>query len=274
MPRSPVAVIPQHLFRSAVAAYARFRTGYPPENVAALAHRLGLDRTQAVIDIGCGTGQLAIPLAQHARSVIAIDPLDEMLALGRGAALASNTSNITWLRGDSNNLDRLIEFRVHVATIRRAAQVVSGIGFIGGGAILKEGSSFRGLTTAAGLWAAASLGMEAGAGLYVIGALGTVIILLTLVVLRHLEYYLPQRVAEIWSIEITLDHQNSLQGVERVLNTQCRATTLEGYSVDEEKHAIFSVDMSRGWNIEQIRAVGARGVVWHAHESGNTESGA
>ena len=116
MPRAPVAVIPQHLFRSAVAAYARFRTGYPPENVAALAHRLGLDHTQTVIDIGCGTGQLAIPLAQHARSVIVIDPLDEMLALGRGAALASNTSNITWLRGDSNNLDRLIEFRVHVAT--------------------------------------------------------------------------------------------------------------------------------------------------------------
>src|ERR671937_1811945 len=63
---------------------------------------------------------------------------------------------------------------------RIAAQIVSGIGFIGGGAILKERGSIKGLTTAAGLWTAAALGMAAGAGLYIMGIASAVIILLTL----------------------------------------------------------------------------------------------
>src|SRR5205807_1906979 len=62
---------------------------------------------------------------------------------------------------------------------RIAAQIVSGIGFIGGGTILKERGSIKGLTTAAGLWAAAALGMAAGAGLYFMGIATAVIILLT-----------------------------------------------------------------------------------------------
>jgi putative Mg2+ transporter-C (MgtC) family protein len=49
---------------------------------------------------------------------------------------------------------------------RIAAQVVSGIGFIGAGAILRDGVNVRGLTTAATLWVAAALGASAGAGLY------------------------------------------------------------------------------------------------------------
>ncbi len=111
-----MAVIPQQLFSSAAACYARYRTGYPPQDVAALAHRLGLDHTQTVIDVGCGTGQLAIPMAQHARSVIAIDPVAEMLSLGRQAAQAAHTDNITWLLGDSSDLDTLVAPGARVAT--------------------------------------------------------------------------------------------------------------------------------------------------------------
>ena len=47
---------------------------------------------------------------------------------------------------------------------RVAAQIVTGIGFLGAGAILKDGATVRGLTTAASLWAAAAVGMAAGAG--------------------------------------------------------------------------------------------------------------
>jgi FkbM family methyltransferase len=103
-----VGAVPQHLFSSAVNQYARYRTGYPPHDVAGLADLLGLDHTQTVIDVGCGTGQLALPLAQHARSVIAIDPLPEMLAVGRRNAQAANTSNITWLLGDAGQLETLV----------------------------------------------------------------------------------------------------------------------------------------------------------------------
>ena len=63
---------------------------------------------------------------------------------------------------------------------RIAAQIVSGIGFLGAGAILKSGTSIRGLTTAASLWASAAVGMGIGAGQYAVGAVGTAIVLFSL----------------------------------------------------------------------------------------------
>jgi putative Mg2+ transporter-C (MgtC) family protein len=69
---------------------------------------------------------------------------------------------------------------------RIAAQVVSGIGFLGAGAILKYGTSIRGLTTAASLWTAAAIGMAAGAGDWVIAAVGTSIVIFSLWPLNRL----------------------------------------------------------------------------------------
>ena len=69
---------------------------------------------------------------------------------------------------------------------RIAAQIVSGIGFLGAGAILKYGTSIRGLTTAASLWTAAGIGMAAGAGEWVIAAVGTAIVIFSLWPLNRL----------------------------------------------------------------------------------------
>lgn len=64
---------------------------------------------------------------------------------------------------------------------RIAAQVVSGIGFLGAGTILHEGLTIRGLTTAASLWIASAIGLAAGSGMYFISILATCITLITLV---------------------------------------------------------------------------------------------
>lgn len=69
---------------------------------------------------------------------------------------------------------------VVVDPTRVAAQIVSGIGFLGAGAILKDGVVIRGLTTAASLWATAAVGMAAGAGEYIIGIVATATILISL----------------------------------------------------------------------------------------------
>jgi putative Mg2+ transporter-C (MgtC) family protein len=63
---------------------------------------------------------------------------------------------------------------------RIAAQIVSGIGFLGAGAILKYGTSIRGLTTAASLWTTAAIGMAAGAGEWLIAVVGTAIVVFSL----------------------------------------------------------------------------------------------
>jgi putative Mg2+ transporter-C (MgtC) family protein len=67
---------------------------------------------------------------------------------------------------------------------RIAAQIVSGIGFLGAGAILKEGATIRGLTTAASLWAVAAVGMAAGAGSWSVAVTVTVVAVVSLWPLR------------------------------------------------------------------------------------------
>ncbi len=73
---------------------------------------------------------------------------------------------------------------------RIAAQVVSGIGFLGAGTILREGANVRGLTTAASLWICAALGLAVGAGMYIYGLATAVLTLVALSVLFRVEHYL------------------------------------------------------------------------------------
>lgn len=67
---------------------------------------------------------------------------------------------------------------------RVAAQIVSGIGFLGAGAIIMQKQSVRGLTTAAGLWVAAGVGMAVGSGLYLMGIATTILMLIGLELFR------------------------------------------------------------------------------------------
>jgi putative Mg2+ transporter-C (MgtC) family protein len=76
---------------------------------------------------------------------------------------------------------------------RIAAQIVSGIGFIGAGTILQYRGHIRGLTTAASLWSVAAIGTAAGAGLYVVAGVGTVLILVVLSLLDVVENFTKRR---------------------------------------------------------------------------------
>lgn len=70
---------------------------------------------------------------------------------------------------------------------RIAAQVVTGIGFIGAGLIFRRGSHTKNLTTAAGVWAAAAIGMAAGMGLFILASGATMIVLLALTIYGAIE---------------------------------------------------------------------------------------
>ncbi|MDF1594925.1 MAG: MgtC/SapB family protein [Acidimicrobiia bacterium] len=76
---------------------------------------------------------------------------------------------------------------------RVAAQIVTGIGFLGAGAIFREGATVKGLTTAAGLWAVAAIGMAAGAGLTALATVSATIVLLVLLGLRTLDSWMDRR---------------------------------------------------------------------------------
>lgn len=76
---------------------------------------------------------------------------------------------------------------VRADVTRIASQVVVGIGFLGGGTILRHGTTVRGLTTAASLWVTAAIGLAIGAGMYVVGSTGAALAVFSLAILKPFE---------------------------------------------------------------------------------------
>lgn len=93
----------------------------------------------------------------------------------------------------------------NVDPMRLGAQVISGIGFLGAGTIIKEGVNIRGLTTAASLWVVACLGLTVGAGLYVEALGGTFFIFIALKLFKALEARLA-RGRRIYYIEVIAEN--------------------------------------------------------------------
>jgi putative Mg2+ transporter-C (MgtC) family protein len=83
---------------------------------------------------------------------------------------------------------------------RIAAQIVTGVGFLGGGAILRSGSTIHGMTTAATIWVNAAIGMAAGAGAFAMATMATIIALIVLCILPPIEAYFDRRMGGTMSI--------------------------------------------------------------------------
>jgi SAM-dependent methyltransferase len=79
--------------------YAKYRRGYPKQALDSLQGVFGLTGDDAVLDIGCGTGQLAVPLAARVRAVVGLDPEPDMLRLARAAAAEHDVRNVSWMLG-------------------------------------------------------------------------------------------------------------------------------------------------------------------------------
>jgi putative Mg2+ transporter-C (MgtC) family protein len=84
-------------------------------------------------------------------------------------------------------LGLLPAFKTGVDPTRIAAQIVTGVGFLGAGAILRQGENVHGLTTAAMIWVAASVGMAVGFGYFLLSVFATFIVLVMLISLRPIE---------------------------------------------------------------------------------------
>ncbi|NQX70641.1 MgtC/SapB family protein [Paenibacillus alba] len=99
---------------------------------------------------------------------------------------------------------------------RIAAQVVSGVGFLGAGMIFMQRQTIKGLTTAAGIWATAGIGMAIGAGLYVLGGGVTIIILLAQKLLHGRFHWLTTPKTEQLVIRMTND-TGTTQAIQQLL---------------------------------------------------------
>jgi putative Mg2+ transporter-C (MgtC) family protein len=100
---------------------------------------------------------------------------------------------------------------------RIAAQIVTGIGFLGAGAIIHYGTLVRGLTTAASLWATAAIGLAVGAGDYLVGFVGVAIIIVSLWPLHFLVARLAPRARHTVQLRLELSRLNALGDVSTLL---------------------------------------------------------
>jgi ubiquinone/menaquinone biosynthesis C-methylase UbiE len=94
----------RELFAGTAYYYARYRPPYPAELFGCLAAEYGLEGGSQVLDLGCGTGQLALPLARAGCTVWAMDPDPDMIGEGVRAQARAEHGNVRWLLGRAEDL--------------------------------------------------------------------------------------------------------------------------------------------------------------------------
>ncbi len=109
----------------------------------------------------------------------------------RTHALVSAASSLIMIV--SIHIFEIYKGQIQVDPSRIAAQVVSGIGFIGAGAIIRSGASVKGITTAASLWAVSGIGLACGIGFYEGAFYATLIVIVILLIFTKLEAKLIKR---------------------------------------------------------------------------------
>lgn len=111
---------------------------------------------------------------------------------------------------------------------RLGAQVISGIGFLGAGTILVTSKNrIKGLTTAAGLWAAACMGLTIGAGFYTLGILGSLTIIIVFTILPAIEI-LFRRKTQYFELHVELDDRSNLKDLVNFLRSiDVQVTSIE-----------------------------------------------
>lgn len=137
---------------------------------------------------------------------------------------------------------------------RVAAQVVSGIGFLGAGMIFVHKNTIKGLTTAAGIWATAGIGMAVGAGMYFIGIATTVIILLAQIFLHSSITWLV--VHETKSISVTGVSESGFRQKTTLMLEEMKIHVTD-ISVTKHKEAgtrdyVFTVELPSGFDEDII----------------------
>ncbi|NLM37380.1 MAG: MgtC/SapB family protein [Firmicutes bacterium] len=135
---------------------------------------------------------------------------------------------------------------------RLAAQVVSGIGFLGAGNILREGTSIRGLTTAASLWVVAGIGLACGTALYLAAVAATIVAFLVLVLLDDLELKIKDFSAVRVRVEVADqpgmlsaftqifgNHGINIKKIQMKINSENKiahiSLQIRGHNIDKEK---------------------------------------
>jgi trans-aconitate methyltransferase len=137
--------------------YDRYRHGYPAATLDAIIEHLGVSHHDVAVDLGCGTGQLTIPLAQRTRAVLGVDPETDMLGGARRRATDAGVHNLVWMLGTEQTvplLRRLLgERSVAVLTVAQALHWIDHRAlFETARPLLRDGGGIAVITNGLPLW--------------------------------------------------------------------------------------------------------------------------
>lgn len=134
--------------------------------------------------------------------------------------------------------DIVFEEHTSLDPSRIAAQVVSGVGFLGAGTIIIQKQVVKGLTTAAGLWATAGIGLAIGAGMYVVGIGATILVLIGLEIVSRIfkvQFLFPQNI----TVQMFV---NKHEAVQQILETlQVKGIPILSYEVEASQQGTETV---------------------------------
>ena len=125
-----------------------------------------------------------------------------------------------------------VQYGSNADPARISAQVITGVGFLGAGTIMKEGVSVKGLTTAASVWAVACLGIAVGFGFYALALLGMIFTLITLTIFEALQRRFVHRHSTEEHYTVLSDHVE--QALERINATKGSHITIFDLRVEPE----------------------------------------
>ena len=143
---------------------------------------------------------------------------------------------------------------VDVDGSRIASSVVSGIGFLAGGAILRTGINVQGLTTAAGLWLVAAIGLAAGGGMYVESVAATAVGVIVLTVLRRFEDKDDKVIKRRLTLELGSEAASTADLIAPLRALGC-TVTVQDHERDvpsDVRHMAFEVKMPLTMDAEQV----------------------
>lgn len=127
---------------------------------------------------------------------------------------------------------------------RVAAQIVTGVGFLGAGAIFRGGDGVEGLTTAAGLWAVAAIGMASGAGAWAPAVVGTVAALVVMVVMAAVDNWVARRTKVMpLHVEVLLDSTDGIRSILKLTGRIDRRITQLDLERDREGGGVLTLSV-------------------------------
>ncbi|EKS8351730.1 MgtC/SapB family protein [Bacillus cereus] len=134
--------------------------------------------------------------------------------------------------------DIVFEEHMSLDPSRIAAQVVSGVGFLGAGTIIIQKQAVKGLTTAAGLWATAGIGLAIGAGMYVVGIGATILVLIGLEIVSRIfkvQFLFPQNI----TVQMFVNKNEAIQQILATL--QVKGIPILSYEVEASQQGTETV---------------------------------